>query len=412
MPLSAAQQEICDSAKRFRCVIAGRRFGKTTLAIREMCRWARYPKKRIWYVAPSYRQARQVVWAKLKETLLGLNWVAKINESDLHIILRNGTEIALRSADNPDSLRGVGLNGIILDEFASMQPEVWTEVLRPTLADTGGWALFIGTPQGIGNWSKDIYDMALKDPKNWQSFQYTTIQGGNVPEEEIEAARRDLDPRTFRQEFEASFEAYTGVIYYALSDKNICDVEPITDKDVLEVGMDFNRNPLAAVVAVKRGDFLEIQESIEIPGSSTYDMAEELRRRYPRNKINVYPDASGSRKSTSSEASDHAILRNAGFQVLVNRTNPAVVDRIAAVNSRLTSATGIHYIKVNKANNKCRGLINCLTRQTYKEGTRIPDKESGLDHLPDALGYCVSYLWPVRTITQQDPYAPKVYGRY
>ena len=412
MPLSAAQQEICDSAKRFRCVIAGRRFGKTTLAIREMCRWARYPKKRIWYVAPSYRQAKQTVWAKLKETLLGLNWVAKINESELTIILKNGTEVALRSADNPDSLRGVGLNFIVLDEFADMQPEVWTEVLRPTLSDTGGGALFIGTPKGIGNWAKDVYDMALKDKKSWASFQYTTIQGGNVPEEEILAARSDLDPRTFRQEYEASFEAYTGVIYYALSDKNIVEVAPPSDSDVLEVGMDFNRDPMSATIAVRRGDFLEIYESIEIPGSSTQEMAEELRRRYPRNKINVYPDASGSRKSTSSEASDHAILRNAGFQVLVNRINPQVVDRIAAVNSRLTSANGIHYIKVNKANNKCKGLINCLTRQTYKEGTRIPDKESGLDHLPDALGYCVSYLWPVRTITQQDPYAPKVYGRY
>jgi hypothetical protein len=165
-------------------------------------------------------------------------------------------------------------------------------------------------------------------------------------------------------------------------------------------------------VAVRRGDYLEIQESIEIPGSNTYEMAEELRRRYPRNKINVYPDASGVRKTTSSEASDHAILRNAGFTVLVNRTNPAVVDRISAVNSRLTSANGNHYILLNKANNRTKGLINCLSRQTYLEGTRIPDKNSGLDHLPDALGYLVSYIWPVRTITQADPYAPKVYGRY
>ena len=412
MPLSAAQQEICDAPQRFRVAICGRRFGKTTLAIREMCRWARYPKKRIWYVAPSYRQARQTVWAKLKETLLGLNWVAKINESDLLIILKNGTEIALRSADNPDSLRGVGLNFLVLDEFADMQPEIFFDVLRPTLSDTGGACLFIGTPKGIGNWAKDIYDMSLKDKKNWRSFQFTTIDGGNVPEEEILAARSDLDPRTFRAEYEASFEAYTGVIYYSLSDKNIADVPPIEDKDVVEVGMDFNRDPMSAVVAVRRGDYLEVQESIEIPGSNTYEMAEELRRRYPRNKINVYPDASGVRKTTSSEASDHAILRNAGFTVLVNRTNPAVVDRITSVNSRLTSANGNHYILLNKANNRTKGLINCLSRQTYLEGTRIPDKNSGLDHLPDALGYLVSYIWPVRTITQADPYAPKVYGRY
>jgi hypothetical protein len=412
MPLSAAQQEICDSPKRFRCVIAGRRFGKTTISIREICRWARYPKKRVWYVAPSYRQARQTVWNKLKETLLDLNWVVKINESELTIILRNGSEVALRSADNYDSLRGVGLNFIVLDEFASMQPEVWYEVLRPTLSDTGGGALFIGTPQGIGNWSKDIYDMALTDPKHWESFSYTTVDGGNVPPEEIEAARRDLDPRTFRQEYEASFEAYTGVIYYALHKDNITEIEPLKPNETIEVGMDFNRDPMSAVVAVRRGEYLDIIESIEIPGSNTQEMAEELRRKYPGRKINVYPDASGQRKSTSSEASDHAILRNAGFTVLVNRTNPAVVDRISAVNSRLTAASGEHYIRINMQNNRCKGLINCLTRQTYREGTRIPDKDSGLDHLPDALGYMVSYIWPVRTVTNIDPYAPKVFGRY
>ena len=149
MPLSTAQQEIADDNHRFRVVVAGRRFGKTHLAIRELCYYGRIPDREVWYIAPTYRQAKQIVWRKLKHRLQDLRWIKKINESELSIILKNGSTIALKGADNADSLRGVGLDFMVMDEFADIDPEAWYETLRPTLSDKQGGALFIGTPKGL-----------------------------------------------------------------------------------------------------------------------------------------------------------------------------------------------------------------------------------------------------------------------
>ena len=123
MPLSLAQDTVANSPTRFRVVVAGRRFGKTHLSIRELCYHAKEPDKDVWYVAPTYKMARQIVWRKLKNKLQDLNWVAKTNETELTITLVNGSVIALKGADNYDSLRGVGLDFIVLDEFADIDPE-------------------------------------------------------------------------------------------------------------------------------------------------------------------------------------------------------------------------------------------------------------------------------------------------
>ena len=147
MPLSTAQNTITNDPKRFRVAVCGRRFGKTHLALRELAYHARQPEALCWYVAPTYRMAKQIMWKKLKKKLIQLGWAAKINESDLSVTLVNGSEICLRSADNPDSLRGVGLSFVTLDEAADMSSEVWYEVLRPTLPSK---AEFINYSQDTG----------------------------------------------------------------------------------------------------------------------------------------------------------------------------------------------------------------------------------------------------------------------
>lgn len=390
MALSEPQTLIANDTRRFRVAVCGRRFGKTHLALRELCRYASVPDRLVYYVAPTYRMAKQIMWKQLKRKLTSLNWARKINESDLTITLVNDTEISLRSSDNYDSLRGVGLDFIVLDEVADMEEEVWTEVLRPTLSDRGGHAMFLGTPKGM-SWFKDLYDMGKLDPENWAAYQYTTLQGGNVPEAEIEAARKDLDERTFRQEYCGSFETYSGLIYYAWSGDNVVPVEPLRERETVMIGLDFNVDPLSAVVAVRRGEELHILDEIVISGANTFDFCTEVKRRYPGHRIEVYPDASGAQRRTSSNTTDHAILANAGFTVRVGRTNPAVLDRIASVNSRLCSSTGTRFVLVN---NKCRHLIKSLTSQVYKEGTRVPEK-TGFDHMNDAIGYLVNWHWPI-----------------
>ena len=213
MPLNAGQREVSSSPARFRVVIAGRRWGKTHMACRELARFARHPDRRIWYIAPSYRMAKQIAWDHLKARLYSLNWIAKVNESDLSIKLVNGSQIALRGADNPDSLRGVFLDFCVFDEFAMIDEKAWTEVIRPALSDRQGSAMFISTPMGR-NWAFDLYNRGVdKTEHNWESFTYTTLEGGNVTEAEIESARTDMDERQFKQEYLASFETYEGVIF-------------------------------------------------------------------------------------------------------------------------------------------------------------------------------------------------------
>jgi len=396
MPLSDAQKSIAECDSRFRVVIAGRRFGKTFLSIREMARFARYPNRKVVYIAPTYRQAKQIVWNDLCERLQKVNWAETINQSELTVKLKNGSIIMLRSADNFDSLRGLGLDFVIFDEFADIAPETWREVIRPALSDRQGHAMFIGTPKGIGNWAKDLYDIGLdKEVDDWSGFQYTTIDGGNVPQAEIDAAKIDLDQRTFRQEYMASFETYSGVIYYNFEKENNLNYESSYSpgRDIIHIGCDFNTNPMSAVVAVQREWGIEVFDEILIYGSNTYELADEIKVRYPdARQIRVYPDASGGNANTKG-LSDHKILQNAGFVVRTPRANPPVKDRIASVNAGLKNANGEIRLLIN---NKCKRVIECLERQVYKEGTRQPDKDSGYDHMNDALGYMTHWLQPVK----------------
>lgn len=397
MALSEGQLAITSDQHRFRVAVCGRRFGKTYLATRELAKFARIPDRRLFYVAPTYRQAKQIVWDKLKYKLMDLNWVSRINESDLTISLVNDSKISLRGADNPDSLRGVGLDFIVMDEFAMIDPKAWTEVLRPTLADTGGSALFITTPMGTSNWSYDLFNMPQQDPANWASWQYTTLQGGRVPLEEIEQARRDLDERTFRQEFLASFETFAGRIYYSFDRKeNVREFDDI-NTDILYIGCDQNVSPMSAVIAVRQGDNLIVIDEIAIYGSNTDELVDEIKHRYPRSKIWVYPDPSGNQRRTSAGGrTDHTILQNAGFILKAPRQHLPVRDRINCVNSRLCGGDGTRRLFVHP---RCKHTIQGLERQTYKEGTVQPDKESGLDHMMDALGYMTSYLFPIKRDT-------------
>jgi len=392
--LSLAQKKISQSEKRFRVAICGRRFGKTYLAMRELAKFARIPNRRIFYVAPSYRMAKQIVWDKLKYKLSDMNWVEKVNESDLTIHLINGSKISLRGADNFDSLRGVGLDFLVMDEFAMIDERAWTEVLRATLSDTNGHALFISTPVGIGNWAYDLYQNTLEDSDHWESFSYTSLDGGRIPEEEIEQAKRDLDAKTFRQEYEASFELAVGKIYYSFDRaQNVKDLEQYST-DMLYVGADFNVSPICATIAVRQGDDLYVVDEIRMYSSNTNELSDEIKSRYPKSKIWVYPDPAGSaRKSSANGVTDHIILANAGFIVKAPRSHTPVRDRINAVNSRLCDTTGIRHLFVSS---KCKYTIECLERQTYKENSSQPDKDSGYDHMNDALGYMVDWLWPIK----------------
>lgn len=200
-------------------VVAGRRFGKTFLSVSELLQVAvNRPDSNCWYIAPTYRAAKDIAWQMLCDSVPEI-YIAKRNETELTLKLVNGSTISLKGAENADSLRGRSLDFCVLDEFADMKPTAWSEVIRPSLSDRHSEgnptrALFIGTPKGVGSAFYDLWQKGNDKENGWQSFQYTTLEGGNVPDFEVEAAKRDLDARTFKQEYEASFVTYSGVIYY------------------------------------------------------------------------------------------------------------------------------------------------------------------------------------------------------
>jgi Terminase large subunit, T4likevirus-type, N-terminal/Terminase RNaseH-like domain len=412
MPLSTAQQAICHDTHRFRVAVCGRRFGKTFMSIREMARFAAPANRKVCYIAPSYRQGKQTVWNDLKDRLSTHRWIRRVNESELTVTLINNSQILLRSADNYDSMRGLGLDFVVFDEFADIAKETWTEVIRPSLSDRQGHALFIGTPKGMGNWAKDLWDQG-QDPqfKDWASFQYTTLDGGNVPEEEINSARHDLDDRTFRQEYEATFETYAGAIYYSFDRSQLFDIKTlqpaVQHNETLHIGIDFNVQPMSAVVAIKRNEKLYVIDAIEIYGSNTEELCKEIKQKYGNSRrYYAYPDASGGNSNTKGH-SDHNILRNNGFEVRTANRNPAVRDRIAAVNSALKSSNQEIKLYIN---NTAKRLIECVEKHTYKGDTRQPDKTSGFDHLNDALGYLTVYHFPIQRPVKED--TTSVFGHF
>lgn len=381
------------SQARFVACVAGRRFGKTFTSVASLVRAAvKAPNQNVWYVAPTYSAAKEICWTMLINSIPA-DYIAKTNETTLTIRLINGSYIALKGAEKPNNLRGRALNHCVLDEFSEMRPETWYEVIRASLSDRQGSALFIGTPKGRNHFY-DLWAKAKDGADGWESFQYTTLDGGNVPPEEVESARNDLDERTFQQEYEAAFVTYQGLIYYGFNrEESVLDMKD--DSGTLHIGMDFNLDPMSAVICIRKGEKLYAVDEIVMYGSNTDEMVAEIKDRYGNRNIIIYPDpASRQRKTSAGGRTDLSILQNAGFSVKAKNSHALVRDRINAVNSRLLSGDGKRHFYVSP---KCKQTIKSLERQTYKEGTSVPNKDDGFDHMNDALGYLIEYLFPVRT---------------
>jgi len=409
--LRRAQGEVYECEKRFRVLVAGRRFGKTHLALVELLRAAWKQDRMAWYVAPSYRQAKRIAWERLKR-MTRPHWHGRPNESDLSIRMKSGSVIAVRGADRYDSLRGEGLDFVVLDEYASMRPECWTEVLRPALADREGGALFIGTPQGFNHFF-ERFEEAQKNP-DWAAFQFTTLEGGNVSARELESAARELDTRCFAQEFEARFESVArGLAYFAFDRaENVCEAEYRAGEPLIWA-LDFNVDPMCSVIAQRDGDTVWVLDELVLADSNTLGACEALAARTQkwwrqgRVRLEVYGDASGNQRRTSGVATDWGLIREffreraAQFAVTVRAAaaNPGVRDRVNCVNARLKNAAGERRLFVDP---RCRELIRDFERVTWRmDGAGQPTSELDKSdrmrtHVSDALGYYVASAWSMK----------------
>lgn len=203
------QAAVHNHPARFKVLDCGRRWGKTRLGVME-CLDAAARGGRAWWVAPSYKMS-EVGWRPLRRLASRIPG-AQIRKVDRQVILPSRGEVAVRSADNPDSLRGEGLDFVVLDECAFMQEAAWSEALRPALADRMGKALFISTPKGR-NWFWRLWVLGQSSEADWQSWQFTSYDNPFIQPDEIDAARRLQPDRVFRQEFLAEFIDDAGGVF-------------------------------------------------------------------------------------------------------------------------------------------------------------------------------------------------------
>lgn len=225
--LHKGQLEVAKDEHRFRVICAGRRWGKSVLARLLILQWATEKVGTYWIVSPTYRQGKQNHWLELQKEI-PRDWVAKKNEVELSITLRNGSEITLKGAENPDSLRGTKLRGLVVDEIASIRnwAWLWQEVLRPTLTDFEAPAIFISTPKGFNHFHQ-LYQQGQDNSGQslYKSWRFTSYDNPYIPAGELDVAKKELAVDTFAQEYLADFRKFTGLVHKPW-DRSIHLIEP------------------------------------------------------------------------------------------------------------------------------------------------------------------------------------------
>lgn len=419
LPLKAhpTQIRLIDSKARFKLVPAGRRSGKTERAKRNLVlaaleeplegKWRDY---RYFAAAPTRDQAKAIYWQDLK-ALVPKNFMSKPpRESDLCLQLINGAEIWVLGLDKPQRIEGRPWNGGVLDEYADMRETVWAANVRPALSDRKGWCWLIGVPEGRNHYYKLCNRYEDGSDPNWEVFTWKSAD--ILDPEEVEAAKRDMDPLLFAQEFEASFVNFEGRAYYPFVSKVHAVHLRYDPEKPLIFCFDFNVSPGIAVVCQEQRlpagyDGTGVIGEVHIPrNSTTKSVCLKLIADWYHHKgpIHCYGDASGGATgSAKTSGSDWEIIRDElrnhfkeRVRIFVPKANPRERARVNSLNSRMMNTKGECRLQVDKR--KCPKTVEDLEGVTLlKGGSGEIDKRIAPDltHLTDALGYYIVYQYPV-----------------
>ena len=376
------RREIVKHPAKRKVLVAGRRFGKSHLSLMWLLQKEIQAGERRWIVTPTYRQGKATTWKLMRQIFR--DYDCQINESELLVRLPNDAEIAIKGAEQENNLRGAGLDMVVMEEYSYIKPHVWDEIIYPTLTTTDGEAFFIGTPNGYDH----LYNAYLKgqsDDPDWKSWQYTTVDGGYVPEKEIEKAKAMMDERAFKTEFLASFETTGNRAAYNF-DRNTHVKEAQELSNDLFWGMDFNILGSCVLGCRYSDGTIHFFKEIRMPNSNTEAMALEMKKIAPN--IPVYPDATGSARSTTSNRSDHAILKDHNFKIITRKANPSVIDRLNALNRMLKDANGKVRMTIDP---RCVNLIKDLEQCQRTPDGRLDKKDESLSHMLDSCSYYIAY---------------------
>lgn len=396
--------------RKFRAFVAGFGSGKTWVGSAGLCQHAwEWPKINAGYFAPTYAQIRDIFYPTIEEVADQWGLTTDIHESNKEVHLYSGgryrATILCRSMEKPGDIVGFKIGKALIDELDVMRVNraevAWRKIIARLRQKADGLVNGVDvttTPEGF----KFVYRQfvkAVRDKPELASLyglvQASTYENAkNLPDDYISSLRASYPPQLIEAYIRGQFVNLASGSVYPEFDRQLNHTsETIKDGEVLHIGMDFNVLNMTAVVNVIRdGDPRSLAELVKV--RDTPEMARKIKERYAaKHQIVIYPDASGGNTSSKNASeSDLTILRAAGFQVHVNPSNPAVKDRINAVNAQILNDLGKRRWKVNT--NNCPTLTEALEQQAY-DVNGDPDKTSGHDHPNDAVGYFLVHRFPI-----------------
>jgi PBSX family phage terminase large subunit len=399
MKLTEAQYDFAGSIEPFPAFVGGVGSGKTHAGIvRTISLKSQIPEDVAYYL-PTYDLIRTIAYPRFTELLDEFNIKHILNKSENVIYTPDyGGVIRFRTMDTPERIIGYETAHSVLDELDTLPTdkarEIWNKVLARNRKQSklGNTVAVTTTPEGF----KFVYEVWAKEKRDgYQIYKAKTKDNPYLPDGYIKALEQIYPSNLLSAYLDGEFVNLTAGSVYAQFDRNLnASTETIIDKEPLHIGLDFNVTKMAAVIHVLRND--EPHAIDELTGVfDTPAMIQLIKSKYEGHKIFIYPDASGNnRKSQNASESDISLLRQAGFIIMVNPANPAVKDRVLAMNKLISERKYM----VNP--DACPELVEALERQAYDKNGE-PDKASGFDHVLDATGYCIAYRYPIRSRNTQ-----------
>lgn len=406
-PVQLALVAAISNGIRFPVVPAGRRSGKTERFKRFVAKQAMKNDNEMYFIAaPTYGQVKKIYWADMKKLTLSATHEKQPSETDLIIYMPNGSEIHLIGLDKPERIEGIPWTGGGIDEIADIKPNAWAENILPALNTVNperpeyrAWCWLLGVPDGLNHYYDMVQYAETSGDPDWALFHWKSSE--ILPADVIEAAKRVMSAKQFKQEFEASFETASGRIYEDYSADNYT-TETIQSHEQLCWYHDFNYTPLSSGVGVIRENGIYLLEEIILVSAVAQQSALEFVDRYKDHKnkhVIIYGDPAGKAGEKHGHASDYTdiekVLRDNGWQLTrkVKPSTRSIKDGQNAVRAKIKNAAGevSLYVNINNAPYTHKSLA---TGQ-LKEGSTFLEQDNEYQHIGTAVRYFIDYEYPV-----------------
>ncbi len=408
-----------DFDHRFFVVSAGRRSRKTLIGENKgLITAMQNSNHKAFFAAPTHDQAKQIFWERLVNKTKLLEVQKSISASELTIRLKNGSKLKVVGLDKPSRIEGEtpSWNFGLITEMPDCKPEAWAQHVRPLFSDTNGICILDGVPDARAKWYKELALYACggfipetkpnegaigENPNDPEWVYYSWFSSDVLSNEEIESVKRQVDERTYKQEYEGSYLEIGGLVYYNYTDKNTTNIEFSSSKDTV-ISLDFNVNPMTAIILQNREtDVWDCVKEFSLNNSNTWEMGETLKDFLTINnfsgKVWLTGDYSGRARDTTalkSAQSDWVILKEILPNIIQKTKRTGIKNSVNSTNALFCNTLGERKLFINPK--ECRFLHRDLTRQVWNNNGELEDESGTIGHKADALRYFCEVFYPIR----------------